>query len=241
MDNVVGVDCGGAERGASSTYAPPLVSFRFPDRVSHAPWALDRLGQDSWLKHPVRIYQYPEGNSFWICPASVDGSANYPWMPVAWLVGQSPPSPPEERDESETTSCSHWSYQSGQYGQQPVQPWNPYNRTSVACRHPPTNWNQEPWQYLHENGLQLHTQNLIDMTEGQITAFLQMLFYDDGEDGVGVREKLEKTAGHEVWSIMKTHKSKYRGYEVRCMHCGAVAWAAWKPGSTNGRTSRGPT
>ena len=149
-----------------------------------------------------------------------------------------PPPPPPPRPDGPPPPrppFAHDVFVDGEYGQQPVVAYNPYGKRSSSCVHGPINWNGDPWLYQHQTSLQLHNHNVIDLTgRSQSTAFMQLLFYNDGEDGHGVYEKLMQTSGQVVWSQMKTHKSKYYGYQAICRHCGAVAWAAWNRSSTRG-------
>ena len=106
--------------------------------------------------------------------------------------------------------------------------------------HPAWNWNGETWWHQHEEGLQLHDWNEIVMSNGNIQQLMQIMFHNDGAyRDVSVNDvtrAIERSTneGTVRWKRMKTHLSKYVGWQAECTHCGALCWAAWKPASTMG-------
>ena len=58
--------------------------------------------------------------------------------------------------------------------------------------------------------------------------------FDDCRVPPGLEPALRKSTETIAWSQMKTHDSKFRGFQALCLHCGAMSWGAWKPKSTRG-------
>ena len=72
-------------------------------------------------------------------------------------------------------------------------------------------------------------------SQGIIDSIVARVFGKDALDPPpGMRDALRASSNVMEWSMMKCHKSKYRGFQARCCKCGALAWVAWTPTPTNG-------
>ena len=131
----------------------------------------------------------------------------------------------------------HPVYKDGQYGQQDHGVGQFHHHRTSECKHPTVNWNGDLWWYPHNEGVQLHSQNKIDMQDHAKCQALGQILFDEVDGNCyphDLDDALVNCSMSMQWYQMNCYRSRHKGYQAQCKHCGATTWAAWSTECTRG-------